>query len=145
VQRAGRGCGRADLPLVRWDLSAIHLYSRPAAKHGLYFGRWPDPALAGRRELGAILTARVPDEPIEAAEDGCPAGWARSPFCDSVWSYTRRRTDTGDRVDKPKFTTATWQAQEAAEFLEAEQERWRLYRSEVDHERWRRAQPDRKT
>ena len=122
---------------MRWDVSAIRLYSRPSAKHGLYFGRWPDRRLDGRKEIDAIRVD--PDEPIEPAADGCPAAWARSPFCDSVYPYARRRTEGGDRVDRPLFSSAPWQVQEAAEYLEAEQERWREYRAEVDHRRWQLA------
>lgn len=76
------------------------------------------------------------EEPIEPAEDGCPAGWSRSPFADSVAKYARRRIDGGGRVERPAFNASSWQVQEAVEYLEEQEERWHAYRAEVDHGRW---------
>jgi hypothetical protein len=125
------------LPPVRWDVDARALYSHPASgaggSHGLYLGRYPDRELAGRRELGIPVN---PDEPIEPAEDGCPAGWARSPFVESLDPYVRRRVGEGHRVPNPFFDSAPWQVQRAVLYLEIEQERWAAYRAEVDHQRW---------
>lgn len=132
------------MPRVAWDVSARELYQRPTVAtsdgdgthwrgHGIYFGRWPDRSLDGHRELGVYVDWQ---QPLEPADDGCPAGWAASPFCTSVWRYVRRRTEGGGRVDNPFFDAATWQAQEAAMYLEDEQERWQHYRAEVDRDRW---------
>lgn len=147
-RRRGRGCTRVDLPLVPWDVDARELYQRPSVNHsdgdgvhwrgtGLYFGRWPDRTLDGRDELGIRYDW---EEPIEPAEDGCPAGWARSPFVDSVTRYARHRTETGNRVENPFFNQASWQAQEAAMYLETEQERWAANRQQIDAQRWRAKQ-----
>lgn len=135
--------------MVAWDVDARELYQRPTINHadgdgtswrgtGIYFGRQADRRLANTRELGAIPVQW--EEPIEPAEDGCPAGWARSPYVDSVHRYVRRRTKGGGRVSNPFFDRASWQAQEAAMVLEDEQERWHNYRAEVDADRWRQEQ-----
>lgn len=147
ARRRGRGCTRVGLPVVTWDVDARELYQRPTINHsdgdgthwrgtGIYLGRQPDRRLDGTRELGAIPV--LWDEPIEPAEDGCPAGWARSPYVDSVTRYLRRRTKDGGRVANPFFDRAPWQVQEAAMHLEDEQERWHIYRAEVDADRWER-------
>ena len=146
ARRRGRGCTRVDLPIIGWEMTARELYQLPTINHGdgdgvhwrghgTYFGRFPDRKLEGARELGIRVDW---EEPIEPAEDGCPAGWARSPFVNSVWRYVRRRTKDGNRVANPFFDRATWQAQEAAMYLEEEQERWNDYRQRVDQDRWER-------
>ena len=135
--RAGRGCTRRDLPRVRWDVSARELYSRPARYGALHFGRFEDPSLAGKHELGV---PQNPARPLEAAGDGCPGGWYRSPFVDSVIHYQRRRTEGGGRVPNPFFDRAPWQVQAAVLYLEQEEERWAAYREEINAAR-RRAGP----
>lgn len=111
------------------------LYSRVAGKHFLYLGRWPskrqpdiDPSVIG--------ISCPPHEPVEGPQDGCPAGWARSPFVNSVARYARRRTEGGGRVPNPFFDRAPWQVQEAVLYYEDEQERWHEYKARVDADRW---------
>jgi len=146
-RRRGRGCTRSDLPPISWEQSARELYQLPTVNHadgdgvhwlghGTYFGRHPDRKIEGSKELGIPVYW---EHPIEPAADGCPAGWARSPYVDSVWRYVRRRTQDGNRVPNPFFDRAPWQVQEAAMTFEDEQERWQSYRQEVDADRWRRA------
>lgn len=135
--RAGRGCTRPDLPRVAWSVTAADLYQRPSSGRiscGLYRGRLADPRLAGTTQLGVPVSA---DEPLEVAADGCPGGWYRTAYVDSVSRYTRHRTETGGRVANPFFDAAEWQTQEAVLYYESEQERWHAYRGSVDVQRWR--------
>jgi hypothetical protein len=121
---------------VRWRLTARELYQLPASGSiccGLYRGRLGHPSLRGTAELGIAVD---PEEPIEPAADGCPGGWYRTPYVDSLAKYVRHRTDTGGRVHNPFFARADWQIQEAVMFFEHEQERWEAYRREVDRQRW---------
>lgn len=62
--------------------------------------------------------------PFEVLADGCPGGWYRTAYMDSVAPYVRRRTDGGGRVPNPRFDAAPWQVQAAAMIVELEQERW---------------------
>ena len=83
-------------------------------------GRHSSPALDALVQLGQ---RNKPGHPREDIEDGCPGAWYRTAYVDSVDRYTRRRTKGGGRVPNPFFTDAPWQVQEAALYLEAEQER----------------------
>jgi hypothetical protein len=135
---SGRGCTLHSAPRVRWDVSARELLQLPstgAIRAGLYRGRLPDPALAGQRILGFPI---MPDEPFEDPTDGCPGGWYRSPYADSVARYRRRRVENGARVPNPLFDRAAWQIQAAAMWYEHEQERFSAYRSRVDADRFER-------
>lgn len=92
-RRTAYGCTRSDLPPVRWDVQAIRLRS----------GGW-----MGRRALPADtrLQGGIPVNPAEPFEDpleGCPGGWYRSRFTDSVLAFARRRTEGGGRVSNPFF------------------------------------------
>jgi hypothetical protein len=116
------------------------LYSRPATRHGIYLGRWPGKHADVDSKIIGVTCPE--DEPVESPEDGCPAGWARSPFADSVARYVRVRTKDGGRVpnrflDDPG---TPWQVWEAVHYFESEQDRWHAYRDEVDQERWRQKQ-----
>jgi hypothetical protein len=52
----------------------------------------------------AIDSRGVIDRPTEDIEnEGCPAGWVRSPFVQSVQRYTRAPTENGGRVSNPLF------------------------------------------
>lgn len=75
--------------------------------------------------------------PIEDAVDGCPGGWYRTSYANSVARYTRRRDSNGGRVANPFFDRAPWQVQAAVMYLEGEQERWNSYRDEVNAARWK--------
>jgi len=75
-------------------------------------------------ELGIELD---PAEPFEPSANGCPGAWYRAAFVDSVWPLTRRRDGNGGRIQNPRFDSADWQAQEAALYFEAEEERALAY------------------
>ena len=135
---------------MRWRLSIAELYQRPASgaiSCGLYRGRDYVPSMQGQLELGAInvvgtdAAGRVIEEPIEPAADGCPGGWYRTPYVNSLARYVRRRTENGGRVPNPFFDRADWQTQEAALLYEEEQERWHSYRAKTDRARWAAEQP----
>lgn len=115
------------------------LYSRVAGRHGIYLGRWPGKVRPPDVDPSIVGIQCPVDEPVEDPRDGCPAGWARSPFADSVARYVRTRTKDGGRVPN-RFLDAPgtpWQVWEAVYYLEYEQDRWERYRDEVDAARWR--------
>lgn len=95
-------------------------------------GRYPDRSLAGSTVLGI---EQRPDSPFEPSENGCPGAWYRSPFIDSIWPFTRRRTKDGGRVPNPKFDAADWLVQEAVACYEQEEERAIAYVNEVAAQR----------
>lgn len=88
LERAARGCTRDDLPPVEWDVSADRL--------GHYLGRPADRSLEGQ-VFGSW------EEPSEDFEEGCPGGWRRTAFVDSVVRHSRKRTKDGNRVGNPFF------------------------------------------
>jgi hypothetical protein len=102
----------------------------------IYKGRQPSPRFEGVVDL----LEQNPRLPHEATADGCPGGWYRTGYVDSVDRYRRRRTEHGGRVANPFFDSASWQVQEAALYLEHEQERWHAHRAEMNHEAWERKQ-----
>lgn len=137
-RRRLRGCTLQALPKIRWDVDVARLVMGPtynsAGGRGVnrYHGRLPDPRLEGVVIAGL---AQSPTEPWEDPRDGCPGGWYRSPYVDSVAPYTRRRTETGGRVQNPRFDSAPWQVQDAVLYYEREQERWFAYRDRVNQRR----------
>jgi hypothetical protein len=129
------GCTRPDLPPITWQIRRRALLTRPKANPincSIYFGRYPDPALEGTEDLIKVH----PEYPHEPTADGCPGGWYRTAYMDSVFPYLRRRTTAGGRVDNPRFTGAGWQVQAAVMYFEHEEERWHAYRDKRTHQRW---------
>jgi len=127
---------------VLWQITRRELLDKPT--HNpigcvTYFGRWPDPTLAGTVDLGRVH----PEEPHEPTADGCPGGWYRTAFANSVAPYLRRRVDNGARVPNYRFDdpSTPWQVKEAAVYYEQEQERWYCWRDKVTHKRYERAHP----
>jgi hypothetical protein len=90
-----------------------------------------NPSLDGPR---VDLLPLHPEQPHEPTADGCPGGWYRTAYVNSVARYTRRRTGDGGRVPNPFFDRASWQVQEAVMQLELEQERFAVHRIEANHE-----------
>lgn len=97
-ERIARGCTRADLPPVPWDVDADRIAFHLGA--------------AGR---GA--------EPVE---HGCPGGYQRAWFVWSLDRYMRRRTAQGDRVSNPHLDRSTdFLVVDAVLYMEREEERCR--------------------
>jgi len=90
-----------------------------------YMGRRPDRSLAGTKNLGRDV---LWEQPLEPECDGCPGGWYRTAFVDSLDPYFRRRTGEGARVPNPRFDSADWLVQDAVMYFEEEQERLIAYR-----------------
>ncbi|HUU96313.1 MAG TPA: hypothetical protein VM487_11280 [Phycisphaerae bacterium] len=123
---------------MTWAITARELLYLPTVSPisaRRYRGRYPDPALEGTIDLYPVDS----NEPHERSADGCPGGWYRTPYVDSVAPYLRRRTEGGGRVENPLFTTAPMQVQAAVMHYEAEQERWHAHKAEVTHQRWEKA------
>ena len=99
-------------------------------------GRYPDKRLAGSTVLGLEQRTATPFEEPSA---GCPGGYYRTPFIDSVWPYTRRRTKDGGRVPNPRFDAAPRIVHEAVLALEVEEERWHAFIENEIAERERKA------
>jgi len=120
--RSARGCTLVGVEPVERKPTARALYQ---LKHGsAYMGRYPDKRLAGAKVLG--LEQRT-DTPFEDPALGCPGGYYRTAFVDSVWPYTRRRTTAGGRVPNPRFDSAPPLVQQAVMALENEEERWHAF------------------
>ena len=105
------------MPAVSWDIDDRELRRKPTVNPvgaSIYQGRAP------AREPGYPSE----DKPCEARGDGCPGGWYRTPFVDSVIPYLRRRIDGGGRVSSPAFERADHLVQAAAFHVEHEEERW---------------------
>lgn len=64
--------------------------------------------------------------PNEPACDGCPGGWYRSAFLESVLRYRRRSTDGGGRVPNLMLEQCGDDVVlEAVEWLERAEDEWR--------------------
>ena len=111
------------MPIV-WDIAPGRL-----AK---YMGNHPDPELE-KKKYG-----RIPIDwrhPYEDMADGCPGGWYRCQFIDSIWPYLRRRTDNGDRVTNRRYDESKDKLiLDACEYWEQEDERCRNYTKQVQIE-----------
>lgn len=106
-ERALRGCTRADLPAVEWDVEAERI--------GFYHGRSRD------HERPGLGTA---ERPSELPENGCPGGYQRARLLGSLSRFYRRRTDDGNRVASPFFDKCDdWLVHTAVMYLEREEER----------------------
>ena len=116
ARRAARACKRPDLPAVKHRPTALALYIETESTP--YMGRAPS-----RRPVVEAGHRCSVDWPVEAAEDGCPGAWYRTPFLESLFPFLRRRIDGGGRVPRPAYDTAPWQVQAAVDVFEAEQER----------------------
>jgi hypothetical protein len=98
-ERIARGCTRADLPPVEWDVSADRI-----AFH-----------VGGR------------DGQAEPVEDGCPGGYQRSAFVWSIDRYYRRRDDHGGRISNPHLDRCDdFLVLDAVMYAEDEEERCRI-------------------
>lgn len=97
-------------------------------------GRLPipqDPDLAPGRAMqaGVMIASRLP---TEDPDEGCPGGWYRSRFVDSVLPFLRRRDGNGGRVQNLRLDrTDDDLVIDLVAYLEAEQERWEAYRAEA--------------
>jgi len=107
---------------IKWKMdSTLH-----EVTHGSpYMGRHPDRSLAGSLNLGRSVNW---EQPFEDECQGCPGGWYRTRFIDSLDPYFRRRTGEGARVPNPRFDSADWIIQSAVMYFEGEQERLIAYR-----------------
>lgn len=133
-RRALRGCTRVDLPPVEWDVDVGQVRA--------YMGRPFDPddpvfdvvGPDGRR------FPVDPDHPPEEPRDGCPGGWYRTPYVDSVLVYLRTRAENGAR-NQNHYLDATTDRRvlDAVYYVEREQERVFAYRAERLAEEMRKA------
>lgn len=112
IERAARGCSRADLPAVQWDVSRDRVC--------FHLGRHKEPSLIGK----ADSTTGPWDAPFEDPAEGCPGGYAICPFVLSVLRFYRRRDKQGGRVPNPLFERADWLTQTAVMFLEQYEDAW---------------------
>lgn len=73
------------------------------------------------------------DKPLEPIErDGCPAGWYKGPFVESVLRYARRACGEGGRVPSRALDLCDDDLViEAVERLEAHEDQWRSARTEA--------------
>jgi hypothetical protein len=77
--------------------------------------------------------------PPEPLSDGCPEGWARSPFATSVVPYIRRRDANGNRVQNPRLDRcADRLVVDAVLYFEGEQESLVARRDELQAAIWER-------
>jgi hypothetical protein len=118
---------------ARHLLSDVRTNANGTPAVDFYLGGYPDQRLLGTVDMVPVN----PDMPHERTADGCPGGWYRSSFVDSIVPYLRRRTEGGGRVQNPRFDSASWQIQEAALHVEHEQERRQGWISE---ERFKRSE-----
>lgn len=94
-ERIARGCTRADLPPVEWDVDADRISFNVGAHDGQA-------------------------EPIE---HGCPGGYQRAPMFGSIDRYIRRRDSNGGRVANPHLDRCDdFLVLDAVLYYEAEQE-----------------------
>ena len=112
---------------MSWEIDARELLQLPSLVAALYRGRMPDPRLEGTIDGLPV----DPEQPHEPMADGCPAGWIRTAYMDSVVPYLRRRTEGGGRVQNPRFDRADEHVQAAVLYLEHEDERWHIHREGV--------------
>lgn len=94
-ERRARGCTRIDLPAVQWDVDVT--------RFRVHQGRNADPDLDPsvwkiRRETPNALHQPWWRTPGEDPEGGCPGGWIRCGFIESLTPYLRKRTEGGGRV-----------------------------------------------
>jgi hypothetical protein len=122
-RRASYGCTRIDLPIVPSKL-------QPKLIHfGGEMGRAP--ARMADKPVG--VRQWNPKRPTEDPADGCPGGWYRSRFVDSVWPYLRRRDENGNRVANPLLDRCDDDLIIALVlYAEHEDERWWAHRSRVE-------------
>jgi len=119
-----RGCTRVDLPPVKWDVDVGQVRA--------YMGRSFDPdnpvfevvAPDGRR------LPVDPDHPPEEPADGCPGGWYRTPYVESVLVYLRTRSE-GGVLNQNHYLDATTDRRvlDAVYYVERERERVFAYRA----------------
>jgi hypothetical protein len=73
-----------------------------------------------------------PDHPYEEFTEGCPGGWYRTPYVDSVLVYLRTRSEHGVR-NQNHYLDATTDRRvlDAVYYVEREQERLFARRAEL--------------
>lgn len=122
-QREIHACSRADLTRVEW---------KPQAKRfrfGGWMGRLPILAPPGGRLCGEPIN---PKQPWEDPADGCPSGWSRSRFVESLYPFLRRRDAQGGRVANPMLDRCDDDTIiQLSMLFEHEQERWENYKLEA--------------
>lgn len=127
--RAVRGCTRDDLGPVEWDVD-VTLLRR-------FQGRDPDPELdAATWKLHPGMQNSLDQPwwrtPGEEPSEGCPAGWARCAFAESIVPYIRNRTEHGGRVENMRLSECEDRlVKDAALYYEDCEERLSGYRQRL--------------
>lgn len=81
------------------------------------------------RQAGIVMSSK---RPTEDPAEGCPGGWPRSTFVESVYPYLRRRTSTGNRVQNLMLDRSDDDLLvELVQYAEQQQEHWENYRAEI--------------
>ena len=130
-------------PCLSWCGSQGHL--RASLQSGRrctlpgFRGNWGDPEPSDRARLSIWLGAPPDHEsrdyrPAEPPEDGCPGGWARCRFAESLLRYRRARTEGGAHDMNPLVHHQTpthildalsyYEGQEAAAMAELNRKRY---------------------
>jgi hypothetical protein len=147
--RSTRGCGLYDIrrgmmpvepkptrEALYWPTFGAHMKG--------YRGRYPDRRLVGTDYLGYLISDKDWKYPPEDSADGCPGAWYRTPWVDSVDQYSRRRTESGDRVSNHLLDDCDdWLIHAAVRALEGEEERWHAYIAAERDRRWEVAEKKR--
>lgn len=97
-------------------------------------GRAPISSSAAAAQASTISAAAKvhPDFPTEDASDGCPGGWYRSRFIDSLMPYLRRRDQHGGRVPNMILDRSDDDLIfELVQYAEDQEERYQMHREEV--------------
>jgi len=103
-----RNCSLPDIDPTDWK-------STPADLLDCYMGALPDYASEGQRHDYL--------RPNEPHDDGCPGGWYRCEFIDSIHQYRRTRAEGGMRADNPLIHKDTDRLLlEAIQYLEKQEE-----------------------
>lgn len=130
--RRERACSRVDLPLVE-------LRPKPGPL-AAWYGLPEDEDFDATTWAGTRRHGLAPDRwknPPEPLQDGCPEGWARSPFAVSVLPYVRRRDTQGNRVANPRLDRCEDRlVVDAVLYFEAEQEALVSHRDELQSKLW---------
>ncbi len=111
-EREQRGCTRADLDPVPWDVDISRMFH--------YMGREDCHEYNGKLYHGHQVDYRyMPEDP----DDGCPGGWYRCRYIYSLMPYFRLRTQSGDRVENLHLRHITnSRIIEAVHYFEGERE-----------------------
>ena len=122
-QREIYGCSRGDLDRVEWRIEPKRF------QFGGWMGRLPILPPPGGRYHGAPINPKLP---WEDPDDGCPSGWSRSRFVESLYPFLRRRDAQGGRVANPMLDRCDDDTIiQLSMLFEHEQERWENYKLEA--------------